>query len=76
MFDKKTKVPDEPAVPATIFINHDVALRDKDTINLSKIKEGEYVKIEEDDYVLSPERTFSDTEVDNDKDIQTSSPSF
>ena len=23
VFDKKTKVPDEPPVPATIFINHD-----------------------------------------------------
>ena len=23
MFDKRTKVPDEPPIPATIFINHD-----------------------------------------------------
>tara|TARA_B110001450_G_C17636296_1_gene487308 strand:+ start:792 stop:902 length:111 start_codon:yes stop_codon:yes gene_type:complete len=26
MFEKKTKVPDEPSVPATIFINHDIEL--------------------------------------------------
>lgn len=59
MFEKKTKVPDEPSVPATIFINHDIELN-KDT-NVIR----EYKKIEEDDYVISPERTYSHSDTED-----------
>lgn len=59
MFEKKTKVPDEPSVPATIFINHDIELN-KDT-NIIR----EYKKIEEDDYVISPERTYSHSDTED-----------
>lgn len=61
MFEKKTKVPDEPSVPATIFINHDIELFN--TQDTKEIKE--YQKIEEEDYVLSPERTFSHSDTED-----------
>ena len=51
--------PDEPSVPATIFINHDIELN-KDTDEIR-----EYKKIEEDDYVISPERTYSHSDTED-----------
>ena len=53
VFDKRTKVADEPSVPATIFINHDhvSSYRSSTMIKNSKM----FGKIEDDD-VVSPER--------------------
>ena len=45
--------------PATIFINHDIELN-KDTDEIR-----EYKKIEEDDYVISPERTYSHSDTED-----------
>jgi hypothetical protein len=33
MFDLKTKVPNEPPIPATIFINHDACVKDSRRMN-------------------------------------------
>jgi hypothetical protein len=53
VFDKKTKVPDEPPVPTTIFINHDHVSSNRSP---TLIKSGNmFGKIEDDD-VVSPER--------------------
>lgn len=55
MFDKKTKVPDEPCVPATIFINHDHVSSMRTPIIITKSNMFGS-KIVEDDDVVSPER--------------------
>jgi hypothetical protein len=52
IFDKKTKVPDEPSIPATIFINHDHVSSQRSP---TALKVGVLQRIEDDD-VISPER--------------------
>ena len=51
VFDKKTKVPDEPSIPATIFINHDHVSSNRSQM---MIKSGIMFGIIEDDDVVSP----------------------
>jgi signal recognition particle receptor subunit beta len=56
VFDKKTKVPDEPPVPATIFINHD-HISSKRTPSQIKVMLG---RVEDDDVVSAEKISESD----------------
>jgi hypothetical protein len=53
VFDKKTKVPDEPSVPTTIFINHDHVSSNRSSL---MIDTGKIFRTIVDDDVVSPER--------------------
>jgi hypothetical protein len=58
VFDKKTKVPDEPSVPTTIFINHDHVSSNRSSMIIQTRKM--YGKIVDDDVVNAERASDSD----------------
>lgn len=74
VFDKKTKVPDEPPVPATIFINHDHISSKRTTQTLNRVMYG---KVEDDDVLSAEKISESDLTANPDNiDALKQSPSF
>ena len=74
VFDKKTKVPDEPPVPATIFINHDHISSKRATQTLNRVMYG---KVEDDDVLSAEKISESDLTANPDNiDALKQSPSF
>lgn len=73
VFDKKTKVPDEPPVPATIFINHDHVSSKRSQSQMRVL----YGKVDDDD-VLSAEKVSESDLTANPENMDTlkSSPKF
>ena len=61
VFDKKTKVPDEPPVPATIFINHDHISTKRNQVKTPRVMYG---KVEDDDVLSAEKISESDLTVD------------
>ena len=74
VFDKKTKVPDEPPVPATIFINHDHISSKRSPSQIKVMLRG---KVEDDDVVSAERISESDlTTTPGNMDGAKQSPSF
>ena len=74
VFDKKTKVPDEPPVPATIFINHDHISSKRTTQTLNRVMYG---KVEDDDVLSAEKISESDLTANPDNiDALKQGPSF